>query len=872
MKRRCTAILLCLLLCCTLCPVTASAETGTVTVTANIVGAEIYVNGEFTHCVTPSVVPAGAGDTVSVRLPGYTAPVQTVTAGADLMFTLLPELYPATYEGYVTERNVDTAESLCAALAAAAEQAEGRWTVIRLAASEWDYSDMGSYVSDSQALFRAAHHYTLYGGQAGVDFFPSLHLYGTEEVRLVNLRFTNEWANQLIFRVPGGDQTEQTLLFACHPAINTREIYILGCTFFNPYGKSGSLGISQCVPIGCSGSSAYGGDGTVNWYGIHFSNNDIPGALFSFAAAGDGDYNTIEDFTVCANRFTNGYVSFLTADAHSWYVYHNSGTQWSGDMAGGEIGVCENNRIQNLRISGNTFHNGSDFHGGINLQAANLGNQNNVLRNAVVCNNTVKNDCASYRDDSRDHMFESALSLCAAVVADSYGDEMGNYPQYMRPGFTHTDGNVLENITVEDNDLECGFGRGIKIIGVETGEGWQCGDGNVTRNIVVQRNEIISGCGVLLVAHEGDTRSNACHNNALEDVAFCDNTVLRLNAEQVYSDTGVLAAGQHSSNHGRYRTEGEDTYPDFTSALRRITVAGNTVTNYTYGITAAAAAGDYARGVTAKDVTIADNTVVNTNFNPWPIQDVGILAAASTMQTGIDDYRPLCNQNCAISGVSIVNNRVIAAVGVVAAGLVATRQLDYPSPGNTLSDITVQGNTLTRRILFPERNENDSLSPAAIITADIFTRGWDWQQECDGYVVSIIDEPDALAGNKLSRISMADNAAEGFPESYLRFSGLMDYAGLDSAHAATADLFVRHLGDNYCYALRTRFGYGDLDEDGTLSVLDMQRLFEYLSLGLMPDDAEGEALQAAFLAGLDVNEDGNTDILDYQALYLMVCT
>lgn len=871
MKNRIVSLLLCLVLGLALClPAPVWAEPGTVRVTADIDGVEIYVNGTFTHQVTPADVKAAAGDVISLWLPGYTAAPRTVDSNRTAMaFSLAVELYPAEYEGHVTWRDADSTETLCAALDAAAAQGEGNWTVIRLS-EDTENGYYGMIYEENGEKFRTAYHYTLYGGEAGAEFPVDMGIYGTTDVRLVNLHFPA--GRRFHFRVPGGDNKEDSLLGADKPAINTANIYILGCTVAHEDNDPDALGIGQCIPYGCGGS-AYEGNGTVNWYGIHFSNNDIQGQLFNFAAAGDGDYNTVRDYTVCANRFPSGGVSFLCADAHSWYVYENSGTKWSGDWTADpqEFGYCEHNRIEDIRISGNTIRNSS-----ISLLTANLGNRNNAIRRAVICNNTVTNESVQSKVGQTAYMWEGGLSLCAAVVADKYGDEMVYYPEYLKDGFTHTDGNVLEDVTVADNTFQCGYGRGVQILGVETNMGRQCGRDNVTRNITVERNDFTAAAGVRICGCGADrctARSDKCENNVLEDVIFRDNTISHRETDGPKFDAGLLVAGQYLSKFGEYRTEPEDSYPDYSGVCRRITVSGNAVTGYTYGILVAGGAGDYARNMKVTDVAVTDNTVVNRNFYNYALLDIGILAAGSTLQTGIGEYTPLCNQNCAVENLTVSGNTVTARVGVLAAGLACTRRLDFDSHGNTMQNVTITGNTLTQRPLQEElmnKGEPNKVLPA-IVTADIFTQGHDWQADRDGYTAAVWDVPEALAGCRISGVTVKDNASSGFPADRINVSGPQDFTRLEETDAATAGLCRTRQGDQYLYTLRVRYGYGDLNEDGALSVVDMQRLFEYLSAQTVPADARTAAeLTTAFRTGCDVNGDGGADILDYQALYLLV--
>ena len=66
-------------------------------------------------------------------------------------------------------------------------------------------------------------------------------------------------------------------------------------------------------------------------------------------------------------------------------------------------------------------------------------------------------------------------------------------------------------------------------------------------------------------------------------------------------------------------------------------------------------------------------------------------------------------------------------------------------------------------------------------------------------------------------------------------------------------------------------------EDALQCTLDLQTLYDYLALRQVPgsfcdsaDAARNELLVRYFLRLADVNEDGQVDILDYQALYTTI--
>ena len=90
----------------------------------------------------------------------------------------------------------------------------------------------------------------------------------------------------------------------------------------------------------------------------------------------------------------------------------------------------------------------------------------------------------------------------------------------------------------------------------------------------------------------------------------------------------------------------------------------------------------------------------------------------------------------------------------------------------------------------------------------------------------------------------------------------------DSGSANVACLLLR-IGDVN--------GDGTGAEDALRCTLDLQTLYDYLALRQVPgsfcdsaDAARNELLVRYFLRLADVNEDGQVDILDYQALYTTI--
>lgn len=770
------------LLCCLLTGATAAEES--VTVSANLSGAAILIDGTFSGKVTDAneavAVSAPAGSRISLELPGYTA--ESVNAGGnDLQFTLSPELYPAAYEGKVIELTVDGKKlTLDKALDKVGKDKKDNWYVISFAEGVTEAT-----IKKEKAV-RARGRYTIYGGPDGISMNSPINIYGVSDVRIINLDFSGlAGQTQLTFRAyePFGKA-----------AVVAENIYVLGCRF----QEANELGIYQCVPYGCGGTD-YGSKGTFTYRNINFCNNAITGILFNFAAAGDGDYNVIENYSVCANEITDGGVTFLTADAHSWYVYDAEGKKKSGDMKAGQIGFCEYNVIRNVLVSGNRIHNGY-----VNLQAANLGNQNNILEHVVVRNNVITNIAKTFGDEAAEEFvpalnssrsFISPLNIFGAVIADCYGPEMELYGPYITPGLTHTDGNRVSDITVTDNILESGYAATLQIIGVEANIGEQCGKDNLTENIVLERNQIVAAGGVKICGYgaQGNSmHSGTCENNHLRNVTFRNNSVTRLNVDSVFNDTGILAAGQFLSMHGEYGDPENDFYPDYEGSAENIIIEDNEITNFTYGIVAAGAAGDYSRNMRLKNVSIRHNTVTNFNFYEYALLDTGIIAAGSALATAGDDYTPLASQNCTLENVTIEENSVSARIGIAAGGIVANKRIKHDSTGNVATNIRIEKNHCTIRPQQPEmadRGDQDHVS-AGIVAADLV--------EYFDFLRMVYDAEPGIRGNKLQDFGISGNECDGFvpAEAYAGSPDQLDWIHEEGGRAWTQVGMVTLIADS----------------------------------------------------------------------------
>lgn len=793
MRKKGFALVLCLALAVSLLPETVTAADGTIYVTCNLSGADIYADGAFSNSVTdasaPVPVPAVSAQSVSVRLPGYTAAYQY---GADTVTAALtPELFPVEYsaEDKHTLLTVDgTALTLEAAAAAAAADTDDTWYVIGFADGVTEASASG--VSDS---LRQRGKITINGGDGGVRITSALNLYGASGVRLINLDFSRlEYQTQVTFRQPDNQRIRQ-------PVYTARDIYILGCTFRNAL----ELGIFSNVPYQCGGTE-FGGDGTVNYYDIFFCNNSVTGGgLFNFAGAGDADYNVISGYSVCANRFDGGGPSFLAGDAHTWYVYGRDNPNGGYDEATGEhhLAFCDHNRVENIRISGNRIHNGT-----IGLLTSNLGNNHNLIQNVTVRNNRVTNDSVLSASGQNEAMHAQALSLNTVCVSDNYDEDgaqnMSAYKAFMTPGLTHTDHNVMKDIFVYDNFFACGNSRELDIYNVKAGFARQCGSDNLMENVQLYRNTIVSQCGVKISNFAGTHLSGACSGNEMRSIRFTGNTVTR--SDQLYNDVGVTVAGALLSNHGQPAAS----YPEYAGCMSGIRVSDNTVEGFKYGVVVAGSAGDYGAGLGVSDVTVSENNITTALYHTYLEQDFGVVVAGNCLQTfgrlG-EDYAsaaPASGQldpnpdgksppqpasvDCFARNVTVTGNTIHAQGGIMVAGDIYASVSRGDPTGNYVSGVTITGNAFHRRSPTVQGQAAADL-PSLLVASALDPWNEVAREDADCYDPSVY-----FAGCFAENVTVSDNTAAGFSAPDVLLCG---EAGGGGTPLGNSGMYVFDLGE-----------------------------------------------------------------------------
>ena len=753
-----------------------SGDLTTFHVTSNISGVDIYVDGVFTDKVTPADVDVQSAAAVTLSLRGYATTAAAVENNS-INFTLAAELVPSgcsshtltvTTEDDSVDAN-DSVLSLREAVQLAMADTSEDWIVIDFADDVIHPAIYASIVINERGKI------TINGG--GDVVVPSYGWEGaikplTANLRIVDLIFDGNSQNTCLSLRPVGDEVA---------ALHIDELYILGCTFLDTC----QVGVTTCVPYGRGGTD-YGSDYTVNYKDLTFAGNSFQKTrLFSFAAAGDGDYNVIDGYYVLANQFVDGGIGMLAADAHTGYVY--------GDT---NMAYCEYNILKNVLVSGNTItmteNTPAVYEALLGIGTANLGNSNNLVEYVEVRNNTT-------RITGGDKNMYSAVSITNAAVADVGNDK------YSVAERTHsTSNNTMRYVSVHNNDLALGNGREFAVCNVSAGEGCQYGSDNTMEHIDILNNSIYAAHGVVIANFVKTAKSCDCLNNTLSSVRFEGNTLYA--DTELYWDVGLLVAGTQISNHGQQAVA----YPNYAGTFSDVTISNNDISGYGYGILCAGSAGDYGVGANVSDISIDHNRITTANYNSYAEVDVGILVAGSALQTHSDPADPEgsplqpSNKDCSVTNVTLRDNSITARLGILVCGNEIENLGDGVSTGNSVNGVTLSGNSVTLRTL---KTGEQGLNLPAVLFAGAVDY-WGRLASAVSNETVAYSVPAYLKGNVVTDVSLADTTIVGFAVGVLRCETI-DTAQLNA---------WEHLGD----------GTYRLKDSGT----NLSDVYTYLSVPL----------------------------------------
>ncbi len=692
---------------------TVCADTGLLQISSTPAGADVYIDGNFSEAVSPCTLELPTGThKVELKVPGYETytneNVQITTGETTVLSDMvqLPELTETDADHTLTVTTLadkvrwSSVSDMDAITVAQLKADTGTPISLREAiqAVKNEPSESGHYsIEFDPSLSGGAIHLFEYpfpvpsgmlqclyiekrgdmtiNGDINRDGTPDITLdglYGTPDtptgsmlnvyasnVQLAGLNFDGSHSpgefDTLTFRVSG--QNTQ--------AYNVENVSVAGCKF----KKSAGVGIATCIAYGY-GATGYGGAGTANYKNLIFAGNIFEECgIFSFAGAGDADYNVIDSYTVAANQFSGSGIGMLAADAHTWYVFGKENADGNGGIAG-QIGYSCHNKVMNVTISGNTISQG----GVIGFCTANMGNSDNLIDNVMIRNNV-----------SRLSLHDSYASVSINNVdigCDSF------YHSNVAP-FVHHDtaNNKMSNITVKDNDFELGDLRSMEISNVGLGYETQSnmdGTGNTMEHIIVDNNKISARSGVIIASIKGynDMRNDDITGNVMSDIRFTNNILSRTDTDG-YQHRALIITG--------FYDEQTDFLPDYhDNTFTDIDVSGNTIENFNSGIIAAGSTGNGATGQTVENIAISNNTITCL-----PGGDFGIVLAGSAIN-GYGNGPFNGSTQCKASHISLTGNTITAPGGILLSGTFINSPVRTSLAGNNISDINVSDNTIIR--------------------------------------------------------------------------------------------------------------------------------------------------------------------------------
>ncbi len=571
-----------------------------------------------------------------------------------------------------------------------------------------------------------------------------------------------------------------------------KNISLTGCSFDALCNGTGRCFLNFYSQYG-HGASGYGQFGAYDLDGFVTSGCTFNGeALAVIMATGDSDYIRTKNITFQGNKIYNGMIFVRNTDANTWYMWGQHDQYGSENGEGTTVGVCDWNVMENVTISGNSlefdeeapFNSNFDGNYGqvLHVGNANSGASHNTTRNVVFrCNKSrIHQNCV----DTHEHRPQVSISIDNAGIGDR-GAEMG-FSDDLLNTLCETSHNTMEGLRICYNDLEL-LRFDLKCSSYMYGGA--PGTDNTFRDISIDHNVIKSVNGLRISAIDGESGSDYDSGGILEDLTISDNvfTALRKtgwNADSTsenmacYSgeleDYGIRIFGSQiaSFDTKRYgQTANWDSrgfeapLDNIQAGITTVTIQNNTVSGYSGGIAVAGAICErshYVTDVHVTDVDISGNTIATDSVNKHGNGD-GILVVGA-IDGGTD---------CGVDSITINDNEITAANGVVAAGFyLRGNKCRWGADSDQVRSLSVQNNSFT----YSDPSGNGGFP---IFTVDAMA-GWDEIPASLGDAAVLLDSDGNIAsGFPWSEWLLSAYGAEAVPTSGL--------AALQSTLAADTD-------------------------------------------------------------------------------------
>ena len=672
-------------------------NSGTLTIASTPAGADIYIDGSrYAPAITPASIDLPAGSyQIELKIPGYeTYTNAAVVILADQTTQLtnivqLPELLPATE--IKVNHTLDDDFGTAVTIATLGGQITMRRAITAILNDtstthfRIEFADGISGVDvQSPIEINTRGNFTI-NGDRNRDGTPDIQINSSSllhefnitvsEVRLIGLIFTG---------IPGG--SDNTLLFRptidSHERMDLNNIYILGSKFKDSW----EIGMA---PLGAYGFAAteYGGDNTFNVKNFVIAGNQMENTnLFSFAGAGDEDFNVFDGYSVVANQFVNSGCGFLASDAHTWYVFGQNNMEGNGGVPG-QIGYSENNIFKNVLISGNYFtldqNARYEYSTSISVSVANMGNSKSTVQDVVIRNNSVK-----VLDPTNKNQYAGI-----AISNSSIGDENGSYTA--PDNVEYSDNNTLRNVLLEYNDFEFGTGRGLMLVNNFVIGNPQNGRNNLAENIVVSHNVLKTNSGVWVLNYYGNNQAHQAENNLMRYVTVENNQIIAdPTTAQDILDGGVLVAGALERDYTPAYM-GADYFKAYGGLLSHVIVQNNTIEKYRRGVLVTGSYGYQHDGLGVDTVEIKNNTIV---VKPM-MQSYGVEIGGATLPTiGVDvnNQNTFRNgsKNCFVKNVTVEANTITSRGGISVFATFVDDSFSSSIAGNSVDGVLLKDNIL----------------------------------------------------------------------------------------------------------------------------------------------------------------------------------
>ena len=399
-----------------------AADTGSVRITTNPDGADVYVDGvRYLQRTTPCTVPLNAGEhEISLRIPGYEEYSETFSVAAgketEITRTLLPALpdedgmrtitvtaeTDTEPEDSLTYEQLSGSVSLRQALTAAQNDGSGRWYRIEFAGGVNRIELTGHIVEYSRDNL-------IINGDRDRDGAPDVTLTMTywsllfrpmKNLILAGLTLDGENGCAVAIRPDDNGLTD----------VSYENINLLGCRFTD----------CEIIPF-CGACKVFNSSGRVNYTGIYACGNELIRSNLFFGYSGNTDNSVTDGLYYCANKLDKDSVlTVMCSDCNTNYIYGGDNEESNGGTPGA-FESSDYNTVKNVLVSGNT--GGSTVFG-----TSCNGNSYNTIKDVLIRNN----------------YFTSNLHFrpCQPIDERNKGNRLS------------MTGNRLENVTLEYNVLD----------------------------------------------------------------------------------------------------------------------------------------------------------------------------------------------------------------------------------------------------------------------------------------------------------------------------------------------------------------------------------------------------------------------------------